>query len=726
MSKKAQLKRMVQQRIIFPIQAKLLPRPFLYEMAKNAYLRVDRMYRFFAGKLQISSGLYVSATKGLVAWNGFGADADQRPVPPYQANYEAEESFDGFSKDVKVIAYHLPQFHATPENDEWWGKGFTEWTNTRKAKPLFPGHYQPREPHDDIGYYDLSDVAVLKRQAKLARRHGIDGFAFYHYWFHGRRLLGKPVDTLLAHPEIDIDFCLCWANETWSKRWDGKDHHILAQQTFSDEDDIRFIEYLAPFFRDRRYIKVNGRPLLQVYRVSKLPSARATANRWRDWCRINGIGEIHLVAVTHSEIQPSDSHLKKIGFDAYAAFTPHNFPCAHIPSEAGLFESGYRFNYADGVARYQASDVKEKSYECCTLGWDNTARFGKKAMIYLNFSMHKYHKWLVEAVRRTRQNFEGDNKLIFINAWNEWAEGAYLEPDKKYGYAALNTTSRAIFGLPMSECQQGVNLSLENSAESKKEPDASSAVSGSQRTHVTETADKYTKDYEWLRFTIESDAENSLTKVNKMIRDGSAILEFGPAAGYFTRYLQQHRGATVDIIEIDEACAKRAAEFARDCLVADLERDDWHSAFEGRAYDHILFADVLEHLRDPLAVLRASSSFLKPGGQIIISVPNIGHWQILASLINNDFSYNNVGIMDRTHLRFFTEATLRQMIFDAGLQPQRIEPVLFPDLPAGCGTQWNKTDVPRKIKRFLRSRAYADAIQIVVCCSKADALACDN
>ena len=706
MIKKNRLKQCLKNRIIFPIQTKLLSSPFLYKITKYFYLLAIHIYRILAIRSKNQLSFFLSTRRGLVVCDTAAVDSHEREVDPWRGQYEDEALFEGVPKDVKVVAYHLPQFHSTPENDEWWGKNFTEWTNTKKAKPLFPNHYQPREPHADIGYYDLSDVAVLKRQAQLAARHGIHGFAFYHYWFHGRRLLGDPVDSLLAHPEVDINFCLCWANETWSRRWDGKDHHILVQQTYSPDDDIHFIEFLAPFFCDRRYIRINGRPLLQVYRVNKLPSASATADRWRTWCRQNGIGEIHLVAINHSEVSPSGSHLKEIGFDAYSNFAPHNFPCGHISAEEGLFEGGYRFDYKDGVKRYIESEAIDNCYECCTLGWDNTARFGKKANIYLNFSLGTYYNWLVEALHRTRQKFVGDQRILFINAWNEWAEGSYLEPDKKYGYSALNTTSKAIFGLPLDNDQEESELNILEDV--------------SQTNSALETADKYTKDYEWLKFTIESQAENSLTKVNGMIKDKSEILEFGPASGYFTRYLRDHRQATVDIIEIDEDCAKRAAEFARHCFVGDLEKNDWRAAFEGRTYDYILFADVLEHLRDPLSVLRASSFLLKTGGQIIISVPNIGHWQILASLINNDFSYNSVGIMDRTHLRFFTESTLRQLILDAEMQPVRIEPVLFRDLPMGCGTRWNKTAVPKDIKRFLRNRAYADAIQIVACCSKPD------
>jgi 2-polyprenyl-3-methyl-5-hydroxy-6-metoxy-1,4-benzoquinol methylase len=679
------------------IIALLAGHPRAHYYAKKCSLMALRSYYFLRTGVRLSdqaiifgassSRMRVTRENGLSVADQAAPANTSRPLVSFTADYEEEENFDSERSDIRALAYHLPQFHATKENNEWWGEGFTEWTNTRKSRPLFPGHYQPREPHDDIGYYDLSDVEVLRRQASMAKRHGIHGFAFYHYWFHGRRLLGKPVDLLLEHKDIDIEFCLCWANETWSKRWDGKDHEILVKQTFSDEDDIEFIKFLAPYFRDPRYVRVSGKPLLQIYRVNKLPDPKATTERWRKWCRDNGVGELHLVAVAHSEMQPCAKNLRRLGFDAYAAFAPHQFPCRRVDAEEGIFDGGYRFDYGSGVDRYCQSNPNVAMYECCTLGWDNTPRFGSRANIYLNFSLRKYHDWLVEAIDRTKEKFAQPNRIMFINAWNEWAEGAYLEPDKRYGYAFLNTTSRALFGRPF---------------------DGATDPRGS-----AESAEKYSKDYEWLKHTIETGAENSLTKVNGFLRDKCEILEFGPAAGYFTRFLKQERSAVVDAVEIDPQCALQAAVYARQCVTADLERDDWGRELGRKMYDYAIFADVLEHLRDPLKVLRRATEFVRPGGKIIISVPNLGHWQIVASLINNDFSYNKVGIMDNTHTHFFTEPTLRELIKEAGLELSDVKQVTMPHLPIGCGTKWNKCRVPWRIKRFLRKRPFADAIQII-------------
>jgi 2-polyprenyl-3-methyl-5-hydroxy-6-metoxy-1,4-benzoquinol methylase len=696
------IQKLKQQPVLQNIAMGLAARwPHGYELAKRLLLlSLQAFYFVRTGRLLTKEEiafpahqlkLHVSGKEGLVCLTPDDPRAYAEPIETYSAVYEAAEDFAGCLSDVKAIAYHLPQFHTIPENNQWWGEGFTEWINTEKAVPLFPGHYQPRQPHKDIGYYDLAEIGTLRNQVKLAKRFGIHGFAFYHYWFHGNRLLGKPVDLLLNNPDINMPFCLCWANETWSKRWDGKDHEILIQQTFSEEDDIAFIKFLAPYFRDPRYLRVDGKPLLQVYRVNKLPSPKATAQRWRTWCRDHGIGELHLVAVAHSETIPSERNLRHIGFDAYAAFAPHRFPCAHISSDEDVFDSGYRFDYSTGVDNYCGSETLPGVYECCTLGWDNTARFGRKANIYLNFSLEKYYQWLVEAVERTKEKFRNSERLLFINAWNEWAEGAHLEPDKRYGYAYLNTTARALYGKAL------------------KSPDLGD---------MSVSASKYTKHYNWLRNAVINRAEYSLAKVNSLLTDGAEILEFGPAAGYFTRFLAEERKATVDIVEIDQASAEKAAKYARQCVVADLERDEWDHALSAKTYDFILFADVLEHLRNPLKVLKTAAGFLRQNGVIIISVPNVAHWQIVACLINNDFSYNDVGIMDKTHCHLFTEPTLRQMIKDAGLVAREVKEVQMPNLVVGCGTKWNQYRVPRSIKKFLKKRPFADAIQIVAACVK--------
>ncbi|MBN1363949.1 MAG: glycoside hydrolase family 99-like domain-containing protein [Syntrophaceae bacterium] len=682
------------QIIVGYIKQHLIKYPLLYELTIKLYRYVRNLIPDFASITYKdgSSWKYISYDLGLLQVNREQSEKISHPLRSFTAHYEKDEDFSKYITDIKAIAYYLPQFHAIPENDEWWGKGFTDWTNTKKTEPLFPGHYQPREPHEDIGYYDLSDVEIIKKQVAMAKKHGIFGFCFHHYWFHGKRLLGKPVDLFLKHPEINMPFCLCWANETWSKRWDGSDHLILMKQIFSPEDDLQFIQFLEPYLRDSRYIRVNGKPMLIVYRISKLPNPLETAKRWRNWAKENGIGELHLVAVTHGEVFPHTS-LSEIGFDAYAAFPPHTFKCKKIHGHRKIFTGGYRFDYESGVNSYTYPNTDTSIYEGCTLGWDNTPRFLRNATIYLNFSLNSYYKWLRKIIENTSAKYQNpENRFIFINAWNEWAEGAYLEPDKKYGYAYINTTSRALFNIPTKY--------LEKQEESH------------------ESAIRYTKEYESTKYLIDKKREKAWAFINQLIRSDSHILEFGPSSGFFTRYLKEERNAVVDIVEIDESCAEQASEFARDCHIGDIEQYLWKDAFAGRQYDFVLFADVLEHLRDPWSVLKEAGQFLKADGRIIISLPNIAHVQIIASLYNNDFSYSSAGILDKSHLRFFTEPTIRQMVEEAGLQVCNLIPVQSPLLPEGCGTYWNKSGIPFKLKRMLSKKEHAYAMQFVVCCKR--------
>ena len=681
--------------LIGNIRRRLVAYPFLYKLIYKVYHRIRSLLPIIEVLTRVAgvSHMYISQRQGFLRMRNKGSEESFRPLRPFRAHYENDQDFNGYATDIKPIAYHLPQFHTIPENDEWWGCGFTEWTNTKKATPLFPGHYQPREPHDDIGYYDLTNIDVLKRQVEMAQKHGIYGFCFYHYWFHGKRLLGKPVDLLLEHPEINMPFCLCWANETWSKKWDGHEHHILIQQTFSPEDDLQFIEFLRPFLQDPRYIRVNSKPMLMVYRISKLPNPLETTKRWRNWARENGLGELYLVSICHGDVFPH-VNLKDIGFDAYAGFPPHSFPCQHVPGDKNIFGTGYRFDYGSGVDAYSFPEANTPIYQGCTLGWDNTARLGRNATIYLNFSLTQYDNWLRKTINYTRAKFRPEERFVFINAWNEWAEGAYLEPDKKFGYAYLNTTSRALFNIPSENLEQYEDI------------------------YYNDSASRYTKNYEWMKYLIENQGEYTLAAINRFIKQNSCILEFGPSSGYFTRYLKEEKNAIVDIVEIDKVCAESAAKYARDCFIGDIEQYLWKEAYASRMYDFIIFADVLEHLRDPWNVLSEVLPLLNPDGRVLISLPNIAHVQIIASLYNNDFSYANSGILDKSHLRFFTEPTVRQMIQDAGLHLCELIPIQAPILPQGCGTRWNRSNIPAKFDRLLSKKQHAYTMQFVACCQK--------
>jgi GT2 family glycosyltransferase/glycosyltransferase involved in cell wall biosynthesis len=346
---------------------------------------------------------------------------------------------------VRGIAMFLPQFHRVPENDAWWGEGFTEWTNVRRARPMFAGHHQPHVPHPDIGYYDLADEQVLVRQADMARRHGLHGFCFYHYWFDGRRILEKPVERLLASGKPDFPFCLCWANENWTRTWDGLDREVLLAQRHSPDSDERFLRDLLPALRDPRYITVEGRPLLAVYRPGLLAEPAATADRWRRIADREGLPGLHLVAV-HSFDQNDP---RSYGFDAAIQFPPLQIPAANV-RDTGL--AGMNRQFRGGVLDYREAICHSLArstppyplYRGVMPSWDNTARRMERATAWINSSPELYGRWLRAVVDQMQREQPPEHQLVFINAWNEWAEGAHLEPDCRHGYRHLEETAAAL------------------------------------------------------------------------------------------------------------------------------------------------------------------------------------------------------------------------------------------------------------------------------------------
>jgi GT2 family glycosyltransferase len=348
---------------------------------------------------------------------------------------------------VSVIALYLPQFHAIPENDLWWGPGFTEWTNVAGAKPNYLGHDQPRRP-TDLGYYDLNNPTTFARQIALARRYGISGFSFYYYWFKdGRRILEAPIEMYLANRELDFPFCLSWANENWTRRWDGAEHDILLEQRYSEQDELALIRDVARFFADPRYIRIHGRPLFSVYRWALLPDPQATAMRWRDECRRLGIGEIYLCAVESFDYSTRLRHPSDIGCDATIGFPPHNFGSerqAAVEITNPNFE-GFVDDYLKVAIRY-ATRAKRASthFPGVAPRWDNTARRQDKPYTLDGSDPGAFKAWLEHSFNTVRKLNGPGERFVFINAWNEWAEGAYLEPDAQYGHAYLAAIRQAI------------------------------------------------------------------------------------------------------------------------------------------------------------------------------------------------------------------------------------------------------------------------------------------
>ena len=347
-------------------------------------------------------------------------------------------------KAGRVLAFYLPQFHPIPENDAWWGTGFTEWSNVRSAEPQFKDHYQPHVPDDFLGYYDLRDTAVMRKQIELAKQYGIEGFCFYTYWFSGHRLLETPVDNYLADTTLDLPFCICWANENWTRRWDGHDQDILIAQDNSAEDDIAFIEQMSKYLRDPRYICVKDKPLLIVYRPNLFPAMKETAQRWRTWCRENGLGEIYIAYVQSFETRdPAD-----YGLDAAIEFPPSKSSPPDITKKTPARSPDFLGRIYDWRVFLQRSENYESPtytlFRGATPSWDNTARKKNKGKVFHNSCPKLFEKWLTNALVDTLQHHpHPDEQLVFINAWNEWAEGAHLEPDQRYGYAWLAALRQA-------------------------------------------------------------------------------------------------------------------------------------------------------------------------------------------------------------------------------------------------------------------------------------------
>ena len=362
---------------------------------------------------------------------------------------------------TRLIAFYLPQFHPVPENDEWWGKGFTEWVNVAKAKPLFPGHYQPHIPAD-LGFYDLRLPESRIAQADLARQYGLHGFCYYHYWFNGRRILQRPFTEVLASGEPDFPFCLCWANENWTRAWDGKEKQVLLQQRYSADDDLDHIRALIPAFSDARYIRVDGRPLFLVYRTDHMPSPAKTAEIWRAEAMRAGIGDLYLARV-ESFSERTDP--RDIGFDAAVEFAPnwrnlqdlkYRGASYRFLNKLGLVSDVY---FKHDIARYDGMIKrmlqKEESpyvrFRCVAPGFDNTPRRSEGAVVLSGSTPEHYEAWLGECIHRTLVQRRGDERIAFVNAWNEWGEGNHLEPDKRYGLAYLDATRRALMGAPGDE-----------------------------------------------------------------------------------------------------------------------------------------------------------------------------------------------------------------------------------------------------------------------------------
>ncbi|MDP3414621.1 glycoside hydrolase family 99-like domain-containing protein [Falsiroseomonas sp.] len=371
----------------------------------------------------------------------------REPVDWVEARHDFSASL--VHDTVKVLAYYLPQFHATPENSAWHGEGFTEWHKVRGAYPLFQGHYQQHVPHPDVGYYHLDAPDQLRKQAEMMRQAGVHGMIFYHYWFTGRLILEKPAQMLLASPDVQMPFCFCWANENWTRRWDGNEREILLKQTYSQEDAIEFIRYLIPFFRDERYIKVEGRPVLFVYRPSSIEAKYDYIGLWRSECEAAGLPAPYVVAVLTRGATSPQAH----GMDAGAERVLHDWLGPHARDIRGALRPYWPLNggvldYREVAEHYmQKTPVRDFTmFRSLVPVWDNAARYASDAILLHNFTPEAMQRWVEHLIHDAEQNLPPDRRFVIVNAWNEWAEGAHLEPDLRFGYAYLNAIGRAISG----------------------------------------------------------------------------------------------------------------------------------------------------------------------------------------------------------------------------------------------------------------------------------------
>jgi len=345
---------------------------------------------------------------------------------------------------ARLIAFYLPQFHPIPENDEWWETGFTEWTNTAKAKPLFRGHYQPHVPAD-LGFYDLRVPETRAAQAELARAYGVEAFCYYHYWFAGKRLLQRPFTEVLATGEPDFPFCLCWANQTWTGVWHGAPDRILIEQTYPGETDHReHFETLLPAFRDPRYVRVDDKPLFVIYRPLDFPDPVKTMQLWRTMATEAGLPGLHLVGSNIGvERKPSE-----FGLDAATrARLPERRPWVPKRTPLKWLARQYQewsgkptiYRYADVVPELLAPAMEiGADYPCLIPNWDNTPRSGKDGLVLHDSTPELFEQHARLALERVKSYPAGHN-LVFVKSWNEWAEGNYLEPDLKFGHRYLET-----------------------------------------------------------------------------------------------------------------------------------------------------------------------------------------------------------------------------------------------------------------------------------------------
>lgn len=360
---------------------------------------------------------------------------------------------------MKIIAYYLPQFHTFPENDEWWGKGYTEWRSVKNAQPIFEGHYQPRIPYQGK-YYDLTEVENLKWQAEIAKKYGVYGFCYYHYWFEGKMLMYKPAELMLENKDIKLPFCMCWANHTWTKAWSEHNREVLMEQTYGDQKDwADHFYYFLKFFQDERYIRIDDKPVLVIYKPDHIPVLKQMLEFWNELAKRNG-----LKGLTFMYQQYSYNHQKDEAgelFDYGIEFQPgkvkdqqliYTLPIA-IRKFRNLMVNKFNLRQTKASSMWYSYDdvwerilkskpMDDKMIPGAFVDFDNTPRYKKMAAIYYGVTPDKFRHYLSLQIKHAKEVYHKD--MLFMFAWNEWGEGGYLEPDEKYGYGMLEAVRSAL------------------------------------------------------------------------------------------------------------------------------------------------------------------------------------------------------------------------------------------------------------------------------------------
>jgi hypothetical protein len=527
----------------------------------------------------------------------------------------------------KALAFYLPQYHPIPENDEWWGSGFTEWHNVTRARPLFDGHYQPHLP-GELGFYDLRVPEVREAQAELARTHGVHGFVYYHYWFKGRRLLERPFEEVLKSGQPNFPFALCWANEEWTRGWDSQTGHVLMRQEFSEQDDRTHIRYLIEAFKDPRYITIDGRPLMLIYRPTLLPDLVRTSEIWRTEVQKAGFPDLYLCWVESWGSPPGGKGPEPFGLDASVGFMPVQGDRLHPPLES---LRGHRILDYESAAEWSMSLLESpwKRFPSVMVGWDNTARRARGATIYHGATPERYEHWL-KVTADALSGVRAEENYLFILAWNEWAEGNHLEPDQRYGRAFLEATRSVLVTEPHRHAKA-----------TPEEP---------------ELAQK---------------ADSGLSDVRPTTRTSPLSGELEANVGVLLRELPIAGGRqVVDLADIG-ASRRQVVRLPGHKVVQGTLADATSVKAVLDGMEHIgaiLLVDVLQHLAEPQELLDALSTWSRANGcpPLVISTPNVAHVDMVFQMIAGRFDVREAGVLEASNLRFFTEDTLQRLVERSG------------------------------------------------------------